>query len=126
MDIQENLCQRLKQNIKKLNEEAEVLDKIEPQVREKHYLNVGIFYGLVFGIVGNLLVTLSYDLFIETATATIKIILFVITLLAFSLVLYLMLRQSNTIAKYYQIRDTTRHIVDQLQRFVPILEKSKK
>jgi len=51
--------------INQLDSEIEKIKKIEKKEENKKYYQRGIFYGLVLGILGNLLVTLIWNLSIK-------------------------------------------------------------
>ena len=105
-----------------LKEELENLKKIEPQVKEDQYLNLGIFYGLMLGILGNFLVTLLYNLFIESASIIVKFTGLVISLILLTIVLYLIIRKSKITANYYNVRNSLEyHIIPKIEEFKEVL-----
>lgn len=73
--------QKQKELLSELNFIEKRLSYWNKKVESSKDLNLGIFYGLGFGLLGNLLITLLWDLILKNVSNTLKSVIALITLI---------------------------------------------
>jgi uncharacterized protein YacL len=112
------------QNLAELNKEFENLKKLEPQIQSRNERNLGIFYGLLFGILGNLWVTLALNLFDFSKTA--ELLIFIIVTIVLLFFIWIIKREWTIVHEYYNEKVKIERLIEYFSHFKSIKQEKRR
>jgi high-affinity Fe2+/Pb2+ permease len=94
-------------------EDVEFLEKIVKSIENKNLssnqLNLGIFYGLLFGVIGNLFITLLFDFLLKDLSNSWKYFILMILIVLILFFLFIILNENKSYKSKEQMIDNQLH-----------------
>ena len=106
-----------KLRLKKLRFEEKVLKEIETKNEGNRNFSLGIIYGLLFGIIGNLYITLLFDYSLKQLSEDMKFILIMIFSVLIIIALLITIKDDRDFKqKEKEINDRTYRVLNDMDR----------